>query len=548
MITKSKLANKFFCEGKYKEALDIYGILAGDMGEKLFLENMRLCKKKIKQQENLLYKNNNIDEDGEVVNIAYISDHNFAMPTYVSLFSLKVNRNKNNKYKIFLFAIEFSDNEKLEFRLLSEENFCVEVIDVPNEYGKFEINKPGFHVSPSAILKFRLPHLLTNIDKVLYIDGDTIINKDVYDIYTINLEDKFAGVVEDIKPKYHYNPSMLVKLKIENHRGYFNSGVLLLNLKQMRIEEVTGKLMDYRENGINYFMDQDALNVVFEDRVKYFSCLFNFLVTFPESFKIDEMKNNYKDIDNCLSFKDIFEKSYITHFASKNKPWKVRGIRFGEYWGRYYLRSGAYKSKFFVEHEIKKFLMEKEIVVSFTSFPGRVNLIRETIESLLRQIYKPNKIILWLAREQFPRGEADLPDYLKSLDEDHFFIKWCEDIRSYKKLIPSLRIFDDSVIITCDDDVIYDEHWLLELVAEYLKDNENIHCHRGHEIKLNSIGMPLQYKKWPRNIKKEICRIEISLLAAVEYCIHPKLLMREFWIQRNFQKYALMGMIYGFGG
>lgn len=46
MITKSKLANKFFCENKYKEAFDIYQILAKEMGEKLFLENMRLCKKR----------------------------------------------------------------------------------------------------------------------------------------------------------------------------------------------------------------------------------------------------------------------------------------------------------------------------------------------------------------------------------------------------------------------------------------------------------------------------------------------------------------------
>lgn len=361
------------------------------------------------------------------------------MPTYVSLYSLKINKNKECKYNIFLFLMECSDNEKLSFELLSEENFYIKIIDVSNDYSKFKINKLGFHVSTAAILKFKLPELLIDIDKILYIDGDTIINKDICDIYKIDLKDKLAGVVEDIKPKYHYNPSMLVKLNIENHRGYFNSGVLLLNLKQMRAEGITKELMSYRENGVNYFMDQDALNVVFEDRVEYLSCLVNFLVTLPESFKINEMRDSYKNIEDCSNFEEIFEKSYITHFASKNKPWKTRGVRFGEHWARYYLRSEAYKKNFFIEHEIKRFLEEKKIIVSFTSFPGRINLIKETIDSLLKQAYKPNKIILWLAREQFAEREADLPSYLKCFDEDYFFIKWCEDIRSYKKLIPSLR-------------------------------------------------------------------------------------------------------------
>ncbi len=73
-----------------------------------------------------------------------------------------------------------------------------------------------------------------------------------------------------------HKPSILKKLSIEKHRGYFNSGVMLLNLAAMRRDEITKKLFDYREHGINFFMDQDALNVVFRDEVKFLSWKDNF--------------------------------------------------------------------------------------------------------------------------------------------------------------------------------------------------------------------------------------------------------------------------------
>ncbi|MCL1961771.1 MAG: hypothetical protein FWG56_08390 [Desulfovibrionaceae bacterium] len=353
------------------------------------------------------------------------------------------------------------------------------------------------------MLKFKLPELLKDLDKVLYIDGDTIINKDLYDFYCSDLHEFYAAVIEDIKPKYHYKPNILEKLKIKKHRGYFNSGVLLLNLQKMRVEGIVEKLFDYRENGLNFFMDQDALNVIFSDNVKYVSCLYNFLVTLPDNFSLDEMKKNYLSLDGYKDFQQIYSNSYIVHFSSKDKPWKTRGVRFSEYWNRYYLESKAYEKNLFFHHEIKKFLLEKEIILSFTSFPKRINLMEDVIAKLLNQSYRPNKIILWLAKDQFPNKEKDLPNYLKNIDGNNFYIEWCEDIKSYKKLVPSLRIFKDATVVTCDDDILYDKNWLLELVAEYLKNPEVIHCHRAHEISLDTENMPLTYKKWRRNTKNE---------------------------------------------
>lgn len=114
--------------------------------------------------------------------------------------------------------------------------------------------------------------------------------------------------------------------------------------------------------------------------------------------------------------------------------------------------------------------MSREIVISLTSFPARIHGVHLTIRSLLNQTYKATKIVLWLAEDQFPKRENDLPSELLELRSALFEIRWCEDLRSYKKLIPSLRAFPDATIITVDDDIIYERNLVAKLTkgsAEY---------------------------------------------------------------------------------
>ena len=120
------------------------------------------------------------------------------------------------------------------------------------------------------------------------------------------------------------------------------------------------------------------------------------------------------------------------------------------------------------------------IVVSLTSFPGRIHIVHKTIRTLLMQKTKPDKIELWLAVEQFP--QKVIPEKLKKLDKFGLTICWTTDSRSYKKLIPTLTNNQNSIIITCDDDVYYKRTWLQRLYASYLKYPTDIHCHRATQM------------------------------------------------------------------
>jgi len=119
-----------------------------------------------------------------------------------------------------------------------------------------------------------------------------------------------------------------------------------------------------------------------------------------------------------------------------------------------------------------------KVIISLTSFPARIEHVYKTIISLLDQTFKPDMLILWLAEEQFPNKENDLPESLKQLCKYGLSIEWCNDIRSFKKLIPTLKKYPDDIIVTVDDDVYYDRKMLELLYQSYVKNPEYIHCHR----------------------------------------------------------------------
>lgn len=127
---------------------------------------------------------------------------------------------------------------------------------------------------------------------------------------------------------------------------------------------------------------------------------------------------------------------------------------------------------------------EPELIVSLTSFPARIETVQHTVASILLQSHKPDKVILWLAPEQFPGGTASLPKGLLALRKYGLTIGWCRDIRSFKKLIPSLRKYPDAVIVTADDDLYYERNWLKILYKEYKAAPELVHCHRITEFYL----------------------------------------------------------------
>lgn len=111
-----------------------------------------------------------------------------------------------------------------------------------------------------------------------------------------------------------------------------------------------------------------------------------------------------------------------------------------------------------------------EVVVSLTSYPRRFGQIWPAIFSILDQRVKPGRVVLWLSREECPNELGDVPQSVTRLMKLGLEIRFVENnIRSYKKLLPALCEFPDSIIVTADDDAYYSRDWLGKLIEGHVR-------------------------------------------------------------------------------
>lgn len=136
------------------------------------------------------------------------------------------------------------------------------------------------------------------------------------------------------------------------------------------------------------------------------------------------------------------------------------------------------------------------IVVSLTTYGKRIYDVHLTIESIFQQTVHPNKLILWLDKAEF--NEDNIPNILKKQRERGLTIAFCSNLKSYKKLIPTLKKHPDSVIITIDDDTIYPFDLLERLLKAYVVDKHSVYFTRGCKIKMDKRGNVLPYRQWDR--------------------------------------------------
>ena len=146
-------------------------------------------------------------------------------------------------------------------------------------------------------------------------------------------------------------------------------------------------------------------------------------------------------------------------------------------------------------------------IISLTSFKERLSTTAPyAIITMFNQSIKPDKIILWVAYED----KKNVPDILYKLVEKGLEIRFCEDLKSHKKLIPSLIEFPDDNIIIADDDVYYPYNWFEQLVLIHKNNPKNIICHRVHGIKVDDNHNPLPYKNWDKGIDPNVYFINNS--------------------------------------
>ncbi|MCR5845272.1 MAG: hypothetical protein K6G78_01705 [bacterium] len=138
-----------------------------------------------------------------------------------------------------------------------------------------------------------------------------------------------------------------------------------------------------------------------------------------------------------------------------------------------------------------------QVVASLTSFPARIDSIYPAIESIMAQTVKADRIVLWLALEQFPRKEADLPRRLLDIRGRGLEIRWCErDIMPYKRSVCCMQEFPESIVIAFDDDLLFPDDTISHLLESYEKHPRAISAMRTHTMLFKEDGSIESYRDW----------------------------------------------------
>lgn len=301
----------------------------------------------------------------DIISIVYICDDNYVMPTCVSIQSIYENR-QNSIYDIYIIGVDLSNENKNLLKQINLSGININLLEFPNKYKDLSTNH--VYVSKAALFKFDIPNILKNLDKVLYIDSDTIILGDLKELFATDIKDFYAGVIRDLTAYYICKDNERLKIK-----DYFNSGVMLLNLVKLRKYNISSRLLEYKINAKSLkYMDNDCFNVVFGDNVLFLG---------PE--------NNYFIVNEYLYSKYLSYKIFplIVHFTS-SKPWKEYGVKYRKKWDKYYKNTKLF-SKFILFK--RKYIYKEKIANKRIFHIGKIKITYK--KSLFEKFFKLKSFI-----------------------------------------------------------------------------------------------------------------------------------------------------------
>lgn len=334
----------------------------GHLGERLFgifcsyIESLH--KYKIKEREMVVYlhpkaqevlkpafKNNNIP-------VIFSTSSYYAKFASASIKSLIDNSSNKYNYDIIIMGKDFNsvDKERLNSLRQMKDNVSIRFYDVGMFFDNYRLYESPT-ISVETYYRLVIPDVFDTYDKVLYLDCDLIVLKDISKLYEIDIGDNYLAAVRDITFQGNINGgnkefnTYYSKFKCKD-LNFFNAGVLIMNTKKIRNNFSVNYLLDFAQQGAFRFQDQDLLNILFEG--------FIYELGYEWNFYGDPMDNSYRMWINTFAPKDYYEKyldakkqMYIIHYAGNEKPWLYPKQQYAELFWEYFRGTPYYEEYMF---------------------------------------------------------------------------------------------------------------------------------------------------------------------------------------------------------
>lgn len=253
--------------------------------------------------------------------IVFACDDNYAGYTAVTIQSIIENITSDRKLDIYIFDSGISMKSRESIKKLESKNTSVSFIDIDKDLFKnFPLTID--YISIATYFRLKLPSVLPNISKVLYLDVDVLVNGDIFDLFDIDLNGKAVAAVAD--PLLNHETQHLHDIGLTSRDfGYFNAGVLLFDLTRLREIKFETQVEDFLTTYKDKlkFQDQDILNGVLGNDVLFIPPKYNLMPAHRLLLK-SENENRLKLYPSAISdVQNAKKKGVVFHYCGKEKPW-----------------------------------------------------------------------------------------------------------------------------------------------------------------------------------------------------------------------------------
>lgn len=233
-----------------------------------------------------------------IIPIFLSSDNNYAPYIATTIASICDNTAAFCEFYILDGGIKTDNKTKIKTLMEQYNNFSIEYINIDTEkyFKNFVTNS---YITLPTYYRFIIPQLKLNLERILYLDVDIIVKGDIQELFNTNLDNKVLGAIKDLGDSY-YIKRLKFNVEIDPSHTYFNAGVLLIDCKKWREQNISEKLFNTEKKyrGKLLCNDQDVLNKVFE--------------------------NNYKMLLEKFNALTLKGDTVIRHYYSKPKPWEIK--------------------------------------------------------------------------------------------------------------------------------------------------------------------------------------------------------------------------------
>ena len=262
--------------------------------------------------------------------VVYAADENYLRYVAVSMESILVASKRESFYRFIILVSQNISKESCNFieNIISHYSNCsVEFKRMGNEFDNAYIRIS--HITVATYYRLLLPNLLPEYDKCIYLDGDTIVQEDLNELYHIDVTSYYlAGARAYIYYRdmdYHKK-----RLDFAEHDTfeYVNAGVLVFNLHEMRQDNLVERFMKLLNFNFES-QDQDILNYACRGKIKIIPFSYNMMTRYctgkPTNFQ------KWVSVDELESGK---RSPVVIHYADKKKPWNDIHSFYAKNWWR----------------------------------------------------------------------------------------------------------------------------------------------------------------------------------------------------------------------